>query len=423
MHLLSLSEENPNCRTQFELYLGKANQALAASDAVATRDSPLPTGPVFEIKEKGGKVVKQEAVSAPSPAPAITGSFDEDADARGFMRPVEAGTSRAAAALQISLHGVDPADLELKNFLEQSLKLAASALAAKKFNLALSIYRQVLDAVPKQNDALRGVIQINEYHERWQICLDTYDVLLADVLQHDPDSASFDFVGLARVCVKLKKPDEAAKSIEKARDHHPRWKQCDPALLAEIQVLHIKTLLLKGEKEEALSLVISSLQKDENSIALLMIYAELCMLREQLGEAVKVYLRCLVIDSANVTVRRALSQTIQRPNGVTIAMQELSEAANSGPALAFMATLVKDYSAIDQSLGLYKRAVDVCPNNPSYSLNLIHTYELCYQYVRRSNFFNSFHLFCPSDSVPGTSRLSMKFAVFVAQTLIVESAR
>jgi hypothetical protein len=33
-------------------------------------------------------------------------------------------------------------------------------------------------------------------------------------------------------------------------------------------------------------------------------------------------------------------------------MQELSDAANSGPALAFMATLVKDYSAIEQSLGL-----------------------------------------------------------------------
>ena len=128
-------------------------------------------------------------------------------------------------------------------------------------------------------------------------------------------------------------------------------------------------------------MVIASLQKDENSIALLMIYAQLCTMREQLGEAVKVYLRCLVIDSANTTVRRALSQAIQRPNGVAIAMQELSDAANSGPALAFMATLVKDYSAIDQSLGLYKRAVDVSPNNPSYSLNLIHTYELCYRYV------------------------------------------
>jgi tetratricopeptide (TPR) repeat protein len=401
MHVLSLSEENPSCRVQFEIYLGKAKAALELMQECGVApvgETPLPAPPVVDKKakggkavpvvdkkEKGGKSVQKAAASTPSPSAAVTGSFDEDADARGFMRPVETDAGQAAAALQISLHGIDPADLELKKFLEQSLKLAASALATKKFNLALSIYRQVLDAAPKQRDALRGMIQVHEYHQRWQACLDTYNLLL---VPKDSSAAPSDFVGLARVCVKLKRPAEAAGSLEKARQHLA-GKQCDASLLAELQALFIKTLLLKGDKEEALSMVIASLQKDENSIALLMIYAELCTMREQLGEAVKVYLRCLVIDSTNVTVRRALSQAIQRPNGVAIAMQELSDAANSGPALAFMATLVKDYSAIEQSLGLYKRAVAVCPNSPSYSLNLIHTYELCYQYGRLCNGTNA----------------------------------
>jgi tetratricopeptide (TPR) repeat protein len=380
LHLMTLSKDSEKCREQFELYLAKAKAALLASGDALTGEIPLPAPPVVE--GKGETAVRKEVTLSPSPSAAIAGSFDEDADARGFMRPVETATLQTTSELQISLHGVDPADLELKNFLQQSLTLAASASATKKFNLAMSIYRQVLDAVPKQQDALRGIAKVHEYHQRWQECLNTYDALLS---HNEYTAAPSDYVALARVCLKLKKTVEAGKTIEKARQSLSilgvLGRPSDAGTIAEMHVLEIKILLAKGEYEEALRMVISSLQRDDNNIALLMIYAEMCTMREQLGEAVKVYLRCLVIDSTNVSVRRALSQAIQRPNGVAVAMQELSDAASSGPALAFMATLVKDYSAIDQSLGLYKRAVDVCPNNPSYSLNLIHTHELCYRYA------------------------------------------
>lgn len=414
LHIVSLSEEtNPRCREQFDLYLAKSKASLAAlqaSGAAPVNETPLPAPPVIE--ERDGKAVKKEVVSLPSQSAAFVGSFDEDADARGFMRPIEADPGQAAASLEISLHGVDSTDVELTKFLQHSLKLAASAMAVKKFNLALSIYRQVLEAVPKQRDALRGIAKIHEYHQRWQECLNTFDAMLSP---NDKTAFPSDFLALARVCLKLKKPAEAGKSIEKARQLLA-GKQCDAATLSDLQVLQIKTMIAKGEKEDALPMIIGLLQKDENNISLLMIYAEMCLLREQLGEAVKVYLRCLVIDSTNVSVRRALSQTIQRPNGVSIAMQELSDAANSGPALAFMATLVKDYSAIDQSLGLYKRAVDVCPNNPSYSLNLIHTYELCYQCVRLNIGAESW-----ADYVClGTKRPSKKSSGFVAQTPMEE---
>jgi tetratricopeptide (TPR) repeat protein len=417
LHIVSLSEEtNSRTREQFNLYLAKSKASLAAlqaSGAAPVNETPLPAPP--EIEEKDGKSVKKEVVSLPSQSPAFVGSFDEDADARGFMRPIETDQGQTAASLEISLHGVDSTDVELTKFLQHSLKLAASAMAVKKFNLANSIYRQVLEAVSKQRDALRGIAKIHEYHQRWQECCNTYDALLSP---NDKAALPSDFLALARVYLKLDKPGEAGKSIEKARQLLA-GKQCDAATLSDLQVLQIKTMIAKGEKEEALPMIIGLLQKDENNISLLMIYAEMCMLREQPGEAVKVYLRCLVIDSTNVSVRRSLSQTIQRPNGVAIAMQELSDAANSGPALAFMATLVKDYSAIDQSLSLYNRAVDVCPNNPSYSLNLIHTYELCYQCVLHNVCCNhGFTLFSL-----GTKRPSKKSAGFVVQIPMEEWTR
>ena len=39
--------------------------------------------------------------------------------------------------------------------------------------------------------------------------------------------------------------------------------------------------------------------------------------------------------------------------GLDVLYKELAEAMKSGPALAFMATMIKDYGAVDESVALY----------------------------------------------------------------------
>ena len=139
---------------------------LQASGAAPINEADLSAPP--EIEMKGEKAVKKEVAAAPSHvSAAIAGSFDEDADARGFMRPSDGGggaadAGQAAEQLQICLDGIDPSDSSLKQFLQQSLTLAAAASAVKKFTVALSIYSQILEVVPKQVDALRGIAKIHE---------------------------------------------------------------------------------------------------------------------------------------------------------------------------------------------------------------------------------------------------------------------
>ena len=169
LHIWTLADETPSCRAQLELYLGKSKAALAllqASGAAPINEADLSAPP--EIEMKGEKAVKKEVAAAPSHiSAAIAGSFDEDADARGFMRPSDGGggaadAGQAAEQLQICLDGIDPSDSSLKQFLQQSLTLAAAASAVKKFTVALSIYSQILEVVPKQVDALRGIAKIHE---------------------------------------------------------------------------------------------------------------------------------------------------------------------------------------------------------------------------------------------------------------------
>ena len=45
--------------------------------------------------------------------------------------------------------------------------------------------------------------------------------------------------------------------------------------------------------------------------------------------------------------RGSISKIVQAPGGLEILYQELGEAAKSGAALAFMATLVRDYIFIE----------------------------------------------------------------------------
>jgi Flp pilus assembly protein TadD len=64
-----------------------------------------------------------------------------------------------------------------------------------------------------------------------------------------------------------------------------------------------------------------------------------------------------------------------------ILKQQLSlEPANS-PAVAALASCIKDFGAIDEATQLYELALSLTPCKPSYILNLIHLLEVSNKYL------------------------------------------
>jgi Flp pilus assembly protein TadD len=62
--------------------------------------------------------------------------------------------------------------------------------------------------------------------------------------------------------------------------------------------------------------------------------------------------------------------------GMDILRRQLSlEPANS-PAVAALASCIKDFGAIDEATQLYELALSLTPCKPSYVLNLIHLLEV-----------------------------------------------
>jgi len=102
--------------------------------------------------------------------------------------------------------------------------------------------------------------------------------------------------------------------------------------------------------------------------------------RDQPGDALRIFLRLLVASPDDKVLRGHIATAVQK-GGVDIVTDELKpEAQSSAPALAFLGLVVKDSSAIEEAVQLYRMALASVPTSVSYALNLVHTLEVKCQY-------------------------------------------
>ena len=133
------------------------------------------------------------------------------------------------------------------------------------------------------------------------------------------------------------------------------------ALLGAGQVLLGRTLYASGNQDAGLQLYTAVITHDENNTAALVEYARAYVDRSRPAEALRLLLKALVTASTDRAARELIGAVVRGPGGLQALCQELSDAVKSGPALAFVATLVKDQGAVEQSVALYYKAVEAAP--------------------------------------------------------------
>ena len=147
-----------------------------------------------------------------------------------------------------------------------------------------------------------------------------------------------------------------------------------------LQVLLGRTLYASGNQDAGLQLYTAVIQRDESNTAALVEYARAYVERARPGEALRLLLKALVTASTDRAARELIGAVVRGPGGLQALCQELGDAVKSGPALAFVATMVKDQGAVEQSVALYYMAVEAAPTMTTYWLNLVHTLEVCNRY-------------------------------------------
>jgi hypothetical protein len=67
---------------------------------------------------------------------------------------------------------------------------------------------------------------------------------------------------------------------------------------------------------------------------------------------------------------------LQEPEGWSTLIQEVDTNPEAAAAYAFIAASIKDHGAVPEAIRLYSLALERCPCNSTYALNLAHTLEL-----------------------------------------------
>jgi len=161
--------------------------------------------------------------------------------------------------------------------------------------------------------------------------------------------------------------------------------------LHDVQSWKGRTLYMKGDKQEGLNLFMQILKEDSDFVHALAFYGKIAVDHKQAAEAIPNLLRALIAPKEKYKVEKQITDLVHLTLaeavdevGSTKLLKELNSAANSPPALVFLAQTIKNQGCIPECIALYERATLKPklrgPEKAEIILNLIHTLEVAYRY-------------------------------------------
>ncbi|EKX50783.1 hypothetical protein GUITHDRAFT_103373 [Guillardia theta CCMP2712] len=295
------------------------------------------------------------AASSPPPLPKVESQKAEPPKKR-WTRPVLAEPK------------LEP---QAEEWLRNSLNVAEQLKAKGSLRQACIAWKSILSVCPKL-ECLEGLGSAELSCKRYDEAIEYFSKAVAI---GGPKLSYMRSLGLACHCKGeyMEALTFFTRALEMVKNEQDKEAQ-------EIKVLMGKSLYASGEQEAAIQVYTEILQKHEDNDLALLEYAKAYIDRRRSGEALRILLRVLVHMPNDKETRRLMSEIIKAPGGMSILKTELGEAASSGPALAFIATLIKDYGAVEEAVQLYYSALESSPAMTAYILNLVHTLEVCNRY-------------------------------------------
>ncbi|KAL6761279.1 hypothetical protein V8C86DRAFT_3023847 [Haematococcus lacustris] len=338
---------------------------------------PQPQPPCQKLTKAGLQPGTAAAAASVPSSPAPTSKGSE-------------ATATAPKLVSSAVQDLGPWQQQLAPYLDR----AEQAAKVANYRAAGEIYDKVLEVVPGVADVVQraACMWANAAHQPQRAL-----PLAQRLVQLQPASSAAHQL-LGSVQLALGKPDAALVSFDTALDLAKR-SSASAAHCLDLQASMARALFQHtgqaAMQDAAASLVMAVLKQDEGHWEALRLYAELAEQRGLLADAIKVALRLLVARSSHQGVRALLARCLQAPEGMSTLLTELlplpastlapasaagsapdAGTANSASAYAFLATCVKDHSAVQPTVQLLRLAVAAVPVHMAYALNLAHALEL-----------------------------------------------
>eukprot|EP01112_Ceratiomyxa_fruticulosa_P020635 TRINITY_DN7095_c0_g2_i1.p1 TRINITY_DN7095_c0_g2~~TRINITY_DN7095_c0_g2_i1.p1 ORF type:complete len:746 (-),score=166.86 TRINITY_DN7095_c0_g2_i1:30-2267(-) len=174
----------------------------------------------------------------------------------------------------------------------------------------------------------------------------------------------------------------------------------DKSLINQLKVFIAKSLYESGEKSPAIQILQQILKEDEDCIPALYRYSIALIDQGYKIDAMRTLLKVLVANGNDKQVKETVSLILQEKGSLELLEKEIfnidpknidTETKNTvAPALAFLATFVKDFGGVNESKYLFQRALEIRPESSSYCLNLVHVMEISLEYDEAIKLIHSF---------------------------------
>lgn len=171
--------------------------------------------------------------------------------------------------------------------------------------------------------------------------------------------------------------DEAEEILEKMlRKKFPA--SLPTKFTLDVRALRAECLFNMNQHEAAAKIVNDHMQWDgaEQHLRTLIAYTRFAMTYNKIEEPVRAMLKAIVIDQNSKTCRRILAELLSTDMGYIEFTAQVPPTFASAAAYAFLATAVKECSAMLPCIKLLREAARLRPQSASFALNLVHALEI-----------------------------------------------
>lgn len=274
------------------------------------------------------------------------------------------------------------------------LRVAQKKMQQHRYRAARELYESlVLPVAPLHPDALLAVGDIHAANGRWEIAVNSWYSRCWRQRENPISSSGIAdklLVSALKIaqcqlqCAQNQSALETIKQMQTFLHQHETSVADIAAVRTQMTILKARALYATEDfaaHETAISLLVQllpDLQASNVNLDALLQYARIAHDRGKKEEALHMVLRVLTGKSTDKSVKQQLVDMLTEDDQ---GMERLRRAvpfanASCAPAYAFLATLLKDFGAMDASVACFQHAVDAQPFSASYALNLAHGLEI-----------------------------------------------
>eukprot|EP00026_Physarum_polycephalum_P002628 Phypoly_transcript_02636.p1 GENE.Phypoly_transcript_02636~~Phypoly_transcript_02636.p1 ORF type:complete len:874 (+),score=132.36 Phypoly_transcript_02636:48-2624(+) len=273
----------------------------------------------------------------------------------------------------------------VQEWVKESIQISDRTAQQGNFRQAIAIHEQILKIVPQHAQSLLRLGELYFAAGRSNLAIEWFtkgSISSPDVLFEmgvaDSNYQKGDYMEAAKYYLRALRMAENSPNAE---------------FKTKVQVLVAKALYKSGgkaERETALQIVTTVLRVNEEHPEALHVYGMAMRDMRKIGDAVKVYLKILILNPNDKAVKEDLADLLQQEGGMKALYTELAPTPTSAPAYAYIGTFIKEFGAVSESVALYKKALAIKSDSASYCLNLVHTMEVMGTYKEAFNVIKDF---------------------------------